>query len=85
LNQGGLKEHRNKRLQRYYNVCIGIIQIIATRHKDEAKVRCNSVKKKQQPETLAFEILREQRNKLRISLAANAILFIAIILTIVFR
>ncbi len=42
------------------------------------------MKKQITPEPLAFEIYREQRNKLRISLAVNAILFVAVILTIIF-
>ncbi len=42
------------------------------------------MKKQEKPEPLAFEIYREQRNKLRISLAINAILFVTVILTSIF-
>ncbi len=39
---------------------------------------------KKQEKSLAWEILVEERRKLRISLAINAILFVAVILTIIF-
>ncbi len=42
------------------------------------------MKKQTTPEPLAFEIYREQRNKLRISLAVNVILFAAVIFAIIF-
>lgn len=42
------------------------------------------MKKQTTQEPLVFEIYREQRNKLRISLAVNAILFVTVILTVIF-
>ncbi len=43
-----------------------------------------SMKKQRQPEPLALEVLRGERIKLRISFAANVILFLAVILAIIF-
>jgi len=43
------------------------------------------MRKKKKPETsLAFEICRELKNKLRISLAINVLLFVTVILKIIF-